>query len=470
MSLVDILPKVISDSKKEYDRILAEDRPKAFTLKEIVINEEERNLKTENILGRGDNLYFMKFLKDEKKLEGKLNLIYIDPPFFTRTQYGADFKVQSDILKKIPAMKQRAYSDTWESGMEEYLIMLGVRLRFMKDLLSEDGSIFVHLDWHSVHYVKVLMDEIFGERNFINEIIWHYKSGGVSKRRFARKHDTILFYSKTEEYYFIPKKEKSYNRGYKPYRFKGVKEYRDETGWYTMVNRKDVWQLDMVGRTSAERTGYVTQKPETLIQRMLESCTREGDLCADFFGGSGTMAAAANKMGRKWISCDIGRLATINSHKRLIGVEASYSLYEEQEESSIADKGELKADIALKPDLIFDKMRLRVELTGYRPHSLKDLPVQEKYLSTIEEIINEDPLQLIAYWSIDFDYKDGVNCPDVYLCRDAGGIDTVYEGIGHFFGPILIKAVDIFGNSAVLEADLEQESDLENGKNERISD
>ena len=119
--------------------------------------------------------------------------------------------------------------------------MLTIRLLMMKDLLAEKGSIWLHLDWHAVHYVKIIMDEIFGEENFINEIIWHYKSGGASKRRFARKHDTLLFYSKSKDYYFLAQKEKSYNRDYKPYRFKGVKEYRDEFGWYTMVNRKDVW-------------------------------------------------------------------------------------------------------------------------------------------------------------------------------------------------------------------------------------
>lgn len=454
MSVIKIFPKAVSDSRKEYEKIREENLSKSFVLKEIVSGGKVQYAETENMLSQGDNLKFMKFLIDEKNLGGKLNLIYIDPPFFTRTQYGAEFKIRSDSVKRIPAMKQKAYSDTWEAGMEEYLKMLGVRLRLMGDLLSDDGSIFVHLDWHSVHYVKVLMDEIFGEKNFINEIIWQYKSGGASKRRFARKHDTILFYSKTDKYYFVPQKEKSYNRGYKPYRFKGVKEYRDETGWYTMVNRKDVWQLDMVGRTSAERTGYVTQKPESLIRMILESCTRKGDLCADFFGGSGTMASAANKMGRRWISCDIGRLATISSHKRMINGGASYNLYEEIIEASGRKKGELEVDIALKPDLISDKMHLRIELTGYRPHSFKDLPVQDKFLPIIEKVINEDPLQFIAYWSVDCNYRDGINRPDIYLCKDAKGIDTVYETIGYSFGPVLIKAVDIFGNSSDLEVNL----------------
>ncbi|GAB1475593.1 hypothetical protein MASR2M70_04250 [Bacillota bacterium] len=456
MSLIYLLPKIIHESKKAYEEIMKKDFSGSYTLREITGGKNDEHETPGNMLARGDNLSFMRFLMGEKNLPGKLKMIYIDPPFYTKAQYGAEFKLQSDKLSTIPAMKQKAYNDTWDEGMEEYLKMLGVRLMLMRDLLADDGSIFVHLDWHAVHYVKVLMDEIFGEKNFVNEIIWQYKSGGVSKRRFARKHDTILFYGKTEGYYFMPLQEKSYNRGYKPYRFKGVKEYRDELGWYTMVNRKDVWQIDMVGRTSAERTGYVTQKPESLIERILESCTEEGDICADFFGGSGTMAAAAESMGRRWITCDIGRLAAINSHKRLIDSGAAYSVYEESGSPGEDDKGSrgkgcgLDADAAINRDLLWDKMLLRVELKDYKRDSAADLPVEEKFLPVIEKIMKEDPLQFVAYWSIDYAYRDGINRPDVYLCRDAKGLEIVHEAMGSSFGPLLIKAVDIFGNSAEL--------------------
>jgi hypothetical protein len=321
----------------------------------------------------------------------------------------------------------------------------------MKDLLAQDGSIWVHLDWHAVHYVKIIMDEVFGEKNFINEIIWQYKSGGVSKRRFAKKHDTLLFYAKSQKYYFQAHQEKSYNRGYKPYRFKGVKEYRDELGWYTMVNRKDVWQMDMVGRTSAERTGYVTQKPEALIERILESCTREGDLCADFFGGSGTMAAAANKMGRKWISCDIGRLATINTHKRLVQNGAEYTLYEEvTEEVSTEADGKIKAEVSFQTSPISDKMMLRVELKGYETKSVGEIPVEPKFMPVIKKIMKNDSLQFVDYWSVDCHHQDQINRPDVYFCKEHERIETIYETLGAQFGPVGIKVVDIFGNSAFL--------------------
>lgn len=223
----------------------------------------------------------MKTLLDERQMAGKIQMIYIDPPFFSKSNYDAVVKAGDTNIKHL------AYGDKWEKGLSEYLKMLAVRLYLMKDLLADDGLIWLHLDWHVVHYAKVIMDEVFGEKNFVNEIIWTYKSGGTSKKHFARKHDTILVYAKSGKYRFYPLQEKSYNRQFKPYRFKGVKEYKDEAGWYTMVNMKDVWNIDMVGRTSAERTGYATQKPEQLLSRMIESCTREGDICADFFCGSG---------------------------------------------------------------------------------------------------------------------------------------------------------------------------------------
>jgi len=448
MSLIMELPKIMEESRKAYEEIVAATDQQAFAITEIIGKASIDYERFENIVARGDNVRFMKFLMEHRDLKGKIDLIYIDPPFFSKNNYRVEIKLESNKTKKIPMISQRAYYDTWDKGLQEYLRMLTIRLLMMKDLLAEKGSIWLHLDWHAVHYVKIIMDEIFGEENFINEIIWHYKSGGASKRRFARKHDTLLFYSKSKDYYFLAQKEKSYNRDYKPYRFKGVKEYRDEFGWYTMVNRKDVWILDMVGRTSAERTGYVTQKPETLIKRILESCTVEGDICADFFGGSGTLAATANKMGRRWISCDIGNLATIHTHKRLVQEGAEYLIYEEQKEVDDQATGKIGVDISLSESHISDMDILRVELKSYLPESLENIPVESKYLHIIKEIIEEDPLQFVAYWSIDYNYQGDINRPNAYFCKDNEGIETIYETIGLEFGDVGIKVVDIFGNSS----------------------
>lgn len=241
-----------------------------------------------------DNLEIMRSLATSD-FKGKFQMIYMDPPFYSGAKY---FSRRSDGSKKL------AYSDVWGSGLLEYLEMIAKRILIARELLSDDGLIWIHLDYRAVHYVKIIMDEIFGMENMVNEIVWGYRSGGASGRRFARKHDTILLYSKTKEYKFNPQKEKSYNRGALPYNFKGVREYEDENGWYTLVNMRDIWEIPMVGRTSGERTGYATQKPEELIRRMVLASTDVGDLCGDFFAGSGTLGAVCMGLGRSFVLCD----------------------------------------------------------------------------------------------------------------------------------------------------------------------
>jgi len=199
--------------------------------------------------------------------------------------------------------------------------MIYERLVLLRDLLAEDGSIYVHCDWRLNASIRGIMDEIFGPENFLNHIIWSYSSGGASPNFFGRKHDDILLFTKSSNYIFNYTREKSYNRGLKPYRFKGVKEYQDEIGWHTLVYTRDVWKIDMVGRTSKERIDYPTQKPETLLERIIKTSSNEGDLIADFFCGSGTTAAVAEKLGRKWIVSDLGKFAIHATRKRMIGVQ-----------------------------------------------------------------------------------------------------------------------------------------------------
>lgn len=446
MSLIAKLPNIIKESKEACQTVLTG----SFSMVEQIREGT-------NILAHGDNLPFMKYLIEEREMIGKINLIYIDPPFFSKSNYGSELKLHSDKIDKIPVIKQKAYHDIWEDGMEEYLRMLTVRFFLMKELLAEDGCFWVHLDWHSVHYVKILLDEIFGEKNFINEIIWNYKSGGVSKNYFARKHDTLLFYAKSAKYYFKAQQEKSYNRNFKPYRFKGVSEYKDELGWYTMVNMKDVWQINMVGRTSAERTGYATQKPEQLIERILESCTRENDLCADFFGGSGTLSAAADKMDRKWISCDIGDLAAVNMHKRMVsGSKAGYSFYTESK--NLENKGNLKIKTDLQSLSVSDKIKLTVTLLDYQPNSLQNIPVEEKYRLVIKKIMKEDALQLVDYWSIDFNYDGAAYQPDLFFCKGNEGVGLSCEWLAKEFRNIAVRCIDIFGNSTFHVVDMRREA------------
>ena len=448
MSLIAKLENIMINGKFLWEK----EQEDKFNLTDIYCRYEgafngDRNILNdkENRIINGDNLNVMKCLAKEDMIE-KFQFIYADPPFFSKTDYKSEIKNKLNSDKTIPVLKQKAYKDSWENGMEEYLTMLTARLYGFLELLKDDGIICMHLDWHAVHYIKVIMDEVFGEKNFVNEIIWNYKSGGVSKRRFARKHDTLLLYSKTKDYKFNPRREKSYNRGLKPYRFKGVKEYKDEIGWYTLVNMKDVWQLDMVGRTSAERTGYATQKPETLLARLIDSCTDEGDLCGDFFGGSGTTAASCEKKGRRWISCDKGKLSSINTLKRMIQKGAKFQLYSTEKESIPYDP--LDVDIDIKTGST-DKNRIEITLNSYSFPDDAQIPVEEKEMSLISEILNEDWVQLVDYFAVDFDYDGNYFCPHKISTRGHRNTSVTLTGMSDSTGTIAVKVIDIFGNSSL---------------------
>jgi site-specific DNA-methyltransferase (adenine-specific) len=285
----------------------------------------------------GDNLDVLrKHIKDET-----IDLCYIDPPFNSKRNYNQIYnRIGSEDLAQT-----QAFVDTWswnnhaEDGYKEilanadgrfsyqtvelfkglhavlgkegllaYLISIALRVTEIRRVLKPTGSFYLHCDPTSSHYLKLVLDSIFVAQggDFINEIDWCYKSGGASKRHFSRKHDTIFFYAKSaSDYTFNPQREKSYNRGMKPYRFKGVEEFQDDIGWYTMVGMKDYWNIDMVGRTSAERLGYPTQKPEKLLERIIEASSKKGDVVLDAYCGCGTTIAVAQRLGREWIGIDI---------------------------------------------------------------------------------------------------------------------------------------------------------------------
>lgn len=346
-SLIEELPKIMKRGKKEASKLLngfSDENRLTLQTNELVLPSKDTSeyFKGEikkvnekqwfNKLIYGDNLLAMQalLLGDENtSLRGKVDLIYIDPPFDSKADYRTKVELSAENIEQKPnVIEQFAYKDTWKNGTASYLEMMVPRLILMRELLSDTGSIYVHIDWHIGHYLKLILDDIFGKDNFVNEIIWNYKSGGTSDKYFARKHDTILLYRKTKNYKFNVQKEKSYNRGFKPYRFKGVEEFEDELGWYTCVNMKDVWQIDMVGRTSSERINYGTQKPEKLLERIIKASSDEGDLVLDCFMGSGTTGAVAERMGRRWIMTDLGKPATMITRKRLIDQEAKPFLYQ----------------------------------------------------------------------------------------------------------------------------------------------
>ena len=409
------LTKAYEDGKALYEEMLAGEA--------IFKKTEEYGTDPTNTICLGDNLEYMIHLIKNKGMAGKLQLIYVDPPFFSSGKYQASIRLESEILGKSSLMKLEAYDDNWSKGMPQYLTMLTARIFAMKELLSDTGCIWLHLDWHGVYYAKVIMDQIFGESNFVNEIIWTYKSGGSSKKSFAKKHDTLLVYSKSKKYKFNPLREKSYNRGLKPYRFKGVEEFCDEVGWYTMVNMKDVWSIDMVGRTSAERTGYATQKPEKLMERIIASCTDEGDLCADFFAGSGTLGAVCEKMGRHWIMCDEGELSVSGQIHRLGKLRSKFAV--EREDAAVCGTLEYSISGGL------------INLISYESGMPEGL---EEYEKELERYIVQDSLCMVKCWSAGIKGEDGVHRADEVFC-DSWGIKEVGESIDE----ISVIGYDVFG-------------------------
>ncbi len=234
----------------------------------------------------------------------------IDPPFFSGRNYNVIFGDKNEV---------RSFSDIWEGGMPGYLVWLNARLFEMKRLLKQTGSIYVHLDWHASHYVRVGMDKIFGVDNFINEVVWSYKSGGNSKNTFARKHDVLLFYSKTRDYEFKAQYYKSWQR--KQYNYNpNYPEHYDEKEkmWYHLAICRDVWDdVFVIGTDNKERIGYPTQKPESLLERMIQACAPEGGIVADFFCGGGTTPAVAQRLNRRWIACDQSRIAVAVTADRI---------------------------------------------------------------------------------------------------------------------------------------------------------
>ncbi len=426
MNRIDELARALARGREQFRAIMEGESSPEFAPRESYDTTADRNPDDDTPafrgrIGVGDNLDYMTWLLKEQDMAGKIQLIYIDPPFFSGSGYQASVYIRSEALGRSPVLKAGAYSDRWGSDLEEYLAMLAVRLCLMRELLSDTGCLWVHLDWHGSHYVKMMLDEIFGHDRFVNEVVWTYKSGGASKRTFARKHDTLLFYSKTKEYTFHPQKEKSYNREGKPYRFKGVEEFRDEGGWYTMVNMKDVWTIDMVGRTSAERMGYATQKPEKLVERIVRSCSDPGDLCADFFAGTGTLGAACSRLGRPWIMCDEGEIAIADQVYRMARRPGNFTLEHRtaaaRPEGGAADgagEAEVGADAGARSpdpseigaaDVPIRRTLPAVEVAAedgmariwnYRP----DLRlVREEDRETVFRYLSDDNLSLVRFWS-----------------------------------------------------------------------
>jgi adenine-specific DNA-methyltransferase len=407
-----------------------------------------------NRLIYGDNLLAMAALLagDEASglpsQRGKLDLIYIDPPFDSKADYRTKVTLPSpsgrgaggegqpiELEQKPTVIEQFAYSDTWSDGTASYLAMITPRLYLMRELLADTGSIYVHLDWHVGHYVKLVMDEVFGRDNFRNEIIWKrtasHSDTGQGAEHLGRQHDVLYWYAKSGRAIvnpiYEPYSQEYIDSAYKHVEPESGRRYRlDNTSgpggsangnpFYEFRGKAKFWrysrerieQLYQAGRLiqtreggdwsykryldempgvplqslwadipplqsqSKERTDYATQKPERLMERIISIVTNENGLVADFFGGSGTTAAVAEKLGRRWISSDLGKPACMIMRKRLIDQNAQPFLYQ-----AIGDYQVEAAKTTLGRDFrIGDLAQIVLSLYGALPLAAEDNPTR----------------------------------------------------------------------------------------------
>ncbi|MFO9228345.1 site-specific DNA-methyltransferase [Legionella pneumophila serogroup 1] len=349
-------PQLVWPGKKEPERL-------SMPFQTIETINEERNVNSDNWKNHliwGENLLVINSLL--KEFAGKINLIYIDPPFATGQDFSYTVNIgdKNDITKAPSVIEIKAYNDTWGKGFNSYLQMMYERLLLMKDLLSYNGSIYVHCDWRVNSFVRLLLDEIFGRENFLNEIIWKRRTNTVKaiSKKFSTNSDTIFIYRKNKDDYVFNIQYEEYPEQYYN-RFK----YEDKNGryrWNVMATYskerleklqsegkikfssgakhpsfkqylhelkgrpvENIWSdINIINAMSNERLGYATQKPEKLLERIILASSNPNDLIADFFCGSGTTLTVAERLNRKWIGCDLSRFAINVSRKRLLSSES----------------------------------------------------------------------------------------------------------------------------------------------------
>jgi site-specific DNA-methyltransferase (adenine-specific) len=299
-----------------------------------------------NALYHGDNLLVLRrHVADES-----IDLIYLDPPFNSNAIYDTPVGPADGARE---AARVKAFDDTWRwddaaseafeevvrsgeaiaqamfayrtllgpGAMLAYLSMMAPRLIELRRALKPTGSIYLHCDPRASAHLRLLMDAVFGASSFVNEIVWSYRTGGTSKRWFARKHDVILFYAKGPEYRFTQQREKSYLAH--RYGFSNVTIEEDEGGFYTMVGMRDVWEVPALRGNQPETLGYPTQKPLAILERIIEASSRPDDVVLDPFCGCGTTLAASEKLGRRWIGIDIADPAVSLVELRLTAMGSS---------------------------------------------------------------------------------------------------------------------------------------------------
>jgi DNA modification methylase len=268
-------------------------------------------------------------LREEIEREGGIKLIYIDPPFAVGVDFSIDIKINGDEVTKKPSIiEEIAYRDTWGKGISSYLSMMYGRLKLMHDLLAEDGSIYVHCDYRVNSYMRLILDDIFGKENFRNEIVWCYTGPTNVSGDFPKKHDIISRYSKSSNAIFnyddirIPYSPESIDRQNRKMKAAGGMDFKEIKLNIKGKVPEDYWiDIHQASKYPGEVLGYATQKPERLLARIIKASSDKDNLVADFFCGSGTTCAVAEKLRRKWIGADLGRFAIHTTRKRMINIQ-----------------------------------------------------------------------------------------------------------------------------------------------------
>ena len=312
----------------------------------------------------GDNSLILSSLvngpmREEIEKAGGLKFVYIDPPFDVGADFSMDIEIGDETVTKAPSViEEVAFRDTWGRGKDSFLSMIYPRIQQIHSLIAEDGIIAVHIDWRLSAQVRLILDEIFGQNNFINEVVWRYGKMSNAQRKFPQNHDTILIFAKSENYTFNPirQADSEYKNRFIRYvennkvRFGSVKESTDKLilGRVRKIEKSlgralvdddvlfdfdsefktqdDVfYDISIIKGNAEEKVDYPTQKPEALLERLISAYSNEGDLVADFFCGSGTTLAVSEKYGRKWMGVDLGRFAIHTARKRLIGIQRTSS-------------------------------------------------------------------------------------------------------------------------------------------------
>ena len=391
----------------------------------------------ENRLLLSDNLAAMTSLRAE--LHGGIDLIYVDPPFATGAGFAASVRVGASPAERELPMP--AFDDRWDGGLAEYLSMLLDRLRLMYELLSDRGSLYVHVDYRATAFVRCLLDEVFGPGCFVNEIIWSYKTGGAPARLgFARKHDTILFYAKDPACaVWNRQRERSYLTH--RYGFKNVRIREDERGPYTLVTCRDVFDIPALRGNQPERVDFPTQKPEALLERIIAASSSPDSIVADFFCGSGTTLVVAEKLGRRWIGCDAGQLAIHTTRKRLLGLEERAAFRVLAADTSANDG--CAPPLQVRARLCRSGDEAWVELLGLRGQRVAQLRAwmgESRHWS-----------DLVDLWAVGWDCPDAVPSLDWFALRSRRqrNLDLVSPRhrveAGEGGRLVVVKVVDVLG-------------------------